>query len=60
MSTLVTRHLHIEIPPDLCERIGTIAGRTGVTRLAWIIAALTAARQQISDANTQINQSTCS
>lgn len=43
MRTPKTRHLHIEIPPDLFDRIGAIAGRTGVSRLAWIIAALTEA-----------------
>lgn len=42
------RHLHIDCPSDLFERIGVIAGRTGVSRLAWIIAALTEAEAAAS------------
>jgi predicted transcriptional regulator len=48
MRTPETRHLHIEIPPDLFERINAIAGCTGVARTAWIVAALTEAESAAS------------
>ena len=48
MRTPATRHLHIEIPHDLFERINAIAGRSGVARLSWIIAALTEAEADAS------------
>lgn len=37
------RHLHLDISEDLFARLNTIAGRTGVSRTSWIVAALTEA-----------------
>jgi hypothetical protein len=56
MRTPDTRHLHIEVPPDLFDRISAIAGRTGVTRLAWVIAALDEAEAAASWRLEALNQ----
>jgi predicted transcriptional regulator len=42
------RHLHLDITEDLFERLNVIAGRTGMPRTTWIVAALTEAEAAAS------------
>jgi len=45
---IAIRHLHLDITEDLFERLNVIAGRTGVPRTSWIVAALTEAEAAAS------------